>query len=112
MTDKLKNIESNINMEPFNYALGLISGKWKMHILFWLSEVGTMRYGEIRRALGTITHKMLSERLKELEADGLIIRQEYAQVPPKVEYRLTQDGKDLIPILKLICDWGRAHPMK
>lgn len=68
--DQYKN---NVNMEPFNRALLLISGKWKMHILFWLSEVGTIRYGEIRRALGSITHKMLASRLKELEEGGLVI---------------------------------------
>ncbi|AND79493.1 winged helix-turn-helix transcriptional regulator [Streptococcus pantholopis] len=102
-------IEKNINMGPFNRALSLISGRWKMHILFWLSEYGVMRYGEIKKALGTVTHKMLSSRLKELEKDGLIIRQEYAQVPPKVEYSLSEVGEELIPLLRQICQWGRTY---
>lgn len=105
----LEKYKNNINMEPFNRALLLISGRWKMHILFWLSEVGTMRYGEIRRALGSITHKMLASRLKELEEGGLVIRKEYPQVPPKVEYSLSEEGKSLIPILRAICQWGREH---
>lgn len=68
-----------------------------------------MRYSEIKRTLGNITHKMLSETLKEMEHDDLIIRKEYPQVPPKVEYRLSEKGKSLIPILSAMCDWGESH---
>jgi len=98
-----------IDMEPFDEALVLISGKWKMNILFCLSQIGTMRYGEIKTTLGNVTHRVLSSKLKELEANGLITRKEYPQIPPKVEYSLTKKGQTLLPILKLICDWGKLN---
>lgn len=98
-----------VNMRPFAYAISLVSGKWKMHILFWLWRKDVMRYGELKRALGQVTHKMLSSQLKELEADGLILRKEYPQVPPKVEYRLGELGHSLMPILSMFCEWGHAH---
>lgn len=68
-----------------------------------------MRYSEIKKALDTVTHKMLSNKLKELETDGLVLRHEYPQVPPKVEYSLTEKGLSLMPILNTICDWGHRH---
>ncbi|ADG01074.1 putative transcriptional regulator [Clostridium botulinum F str. 230613] len=77
-----------------------------MHILFWLWHRKVMRYSEIKRVLKNITHKMLSNQLKELQADGLIIRKEYPQVPPKVEYRLTDKGDSLMPVLDAMCKWG------
>ena len=70
-----------VQIEPFNYAVSLIGGKWKMQILFWLWKDEIMRYSEIKKALGNVTHKMLSNKLKELEADALIIRHEYPGVP-------------------------------
>lgn len=97
------------DIQPFNQALDIISGKWKMNILYVLSQLGTMRYGEIKRVLGKITHRMLSNKLKELEDNGLIMRKEYPQIPPKVEYSLTAKGKTLLPILKQICDWGKDN---
>ncbi len=98
-----------IDMAPFNEAMDLISGKWKMNILFCISEIGTMRYGEIRSTLGNITNRVLSKKLKELEDNDLISRKEYPQIPPKVEYSLTGKGQSLLPILRMICDWGKAH---
>ena len=80
--------------------MSLIDGKWKMHILFWLWKKQVLRYSELKRALGTITHKMLSTQLKELEKDDLIIRNEYPQVPPKVEYSLSPRGLTLMPVLE------------
>lgn len=100
---------SDVDDRPFLYTMSLIGGKWKMHILFWLSHKGIMRYSELKRALGKITHKMLSDQLKELERDGLILRKEYPQVPPKVEYSLTETGESLMPVLYGICDWGMQH---
>ena len=90
-----------VDITPFNYAVSLIGGKWKMQILFWLWKHEVMRYSEIKKALGEVTHKMLSNRLKELEADGLIIRHEYPGVPPKVEYYLSEKGQSLMPVLHL-----------
>lgn len=96
-----------INMVPFNGAMEIISGKWKMNILYSLSQLGTMRYGEIRRLMGDVTPRVLTAKLKELEDNGLIERREYPQIPPKVEYSLTKKGATLMPILKQICDWGK-----
>ena len=100
---------TQIDDRHFLYTMSLIGGKWKMHILFWLCTRGVMRYSELKRSLGKITHKMLSDQLKELEKDGLILRKEYPQVPPKVEYSLTETGESLMPVLHGICGWGMEH---
>ena len=102
-------MEKEVNIEPFAYAMSLINGKWKMHILFWLWKKEILRYGELKRLLGNITHKMLSTQLKELEADGLINRKEYPQIPPKVEYSMTKLGLSLMPVLQSLCEWGTKH---
>lgn len=81
-------------------------GKYKMIILYWLDEYGVMRYGELKRTLSNITHKMLSATLKEMENDDLIVRKEYPQVPPKAEYSLSERGKSLMPVLDELCDRG------
>lgn len=94
---------------PFSYTMSLIGGKWKMHILFWLWRRDVLRYNELKRVLDGITHKMLSSQLKELEQAQLIIRTEYPQVPPKVEYSLSKRGKSLMPVLHEICHWGIEH---
>ncbi|AIQ63569.1 regulatory protein [Paenibacillus stellifer] len=101
--------EDLVNVRPFAYAMSLIDGKWKVLILFWLWKKEILRYGELKRALGTITHKMLSGQLKELEKDDLVIRKEYPQVPPKVEYKLSQKGQTLMPVLQTLCTWGTDH---
>ena len=77
-------MEQEVNITPFAYAMSLIGGKWKMHILFWLWKKEVLRYSELKRTVGKITHKMLSTQLKELEADGLIVRREYPHVTTKV----------------------------
>ncbi|MDR0269341.1 helix-turn-helix domain-containing protein [Paenibacillus sp.] len=101
--------QEEVNVVPFSYAISLIHGKWKMHILFWLWKKEILRYGELKRALGNITHKMLSSQLKELEADNLLVRTEYPQVPPKVEYALSPKGLTLMPVLEVLCTWGKEH---
>ncbi len=101
--------DTEVNIAPFAYAIRMVNGKWKMHILFWLWKKGTLRYGELKRALGPVTHKMLSAQLKELERDGLIDRHEYPQVPPKVEYSMTARGLTLMPLLQSLCQWGTEH---
>lgn len=100
---------TSVNVEPFAYACSLFNGKWTMHILFWLWKKEVLRYGELKKSLGKVTHKMLSQQLKEMEADGLIYRKEYPQVPPKVEYGLTTLGISLMPILQQVCLWGQDH---
>ncbi|HFR0548596.1 TPA: winged helix-turn-helix transcriptional regulator [Salmonella enterica] len=101
--------QTGINLEEtdFGYTLSLISGKYKMIVMYWLNEnKPVMRYNELKRRIGTISFKTLSNTLKELEQDGIINRVEYPQIPPKVEYSLSKRGESLMPILDLMCDWG------
>ena len=93
----------------FHYTLSLISGKYKMTILYTLMEFGVVRFNEMKRYIGGISYKTLSATLKELEADQLVHREEYPQIPPKVEYSLTERGKSLTPILDNLCQWGDDH---
>ncbi len=93
----------------FAYTMSLISGKYRLHILYCLMGHGVVRFNEMRRYLGGITFRTLSSALKSLEAEGLVSRREYPQVPPKVEYSLTQKGKSLRPVLVELCRWGCAH---
>ena len=100
---------SNFEDTGFSYTLSLISGKYKMVILYCLMEFNVVRYNELKRYIKPISHKTLSNCLKELEKDKLIIRTEYPQIPPKVEYRLTAKGQSLMEILDQLCIWGEAH---
>lgn len=93
----------------FHYTLSLISGKYKMVILYTLATFGVVRFNEMQRFIGTISYKTLSASLKELEADQLIVRTEYPQVPPKVEYSLSKRGESLIPVLHELCRWGEEN---
>ncbi|BBB90524.1 MAG TPA: helix-turn-helix domain-containing protein [Methylomusa anaerophila] len=99
---KFKNTEYQCSME---LTLALIGGKWKSLILWYLGE-NTLRFSELRRALPHITQKMLTQQLRELEGSGLVKRFIYTQIPPKVEYSLTDAGKSLLPILATLCQWG------
>jgi len=89
----------------FDYTLSLIGGKWKGLIL-WHLQFGTKRYNEIRKELGKITQKMLTQTLRSLEEDKLITRKVYPVVPPKVEYTITERGAKLIPIFHQLIEWG------
>ena len=93
----------------FSYTLSLINGKYKMTILYVLAEFGVVRFNEMKKYIDEISYKTLSSSLKELEADKLVHREEYPQIPPKVEYSLTERGKSLIPILETMCDWGEEN---
>ena len=97
------------NKEPFEYTLSIVSGKWKLKIIYLLSCMGTVRYSVLKKNIDGITHKMLSSQLKELENEAILLRKEYPQVPPKVEYSLTEKGESLIPLVVTMCDWGSAH---
>ena len=106
--------ECNISNEcfrstGFSYTLSLINGKYKMTILYVLAEFGVVRFNEMKKYIDEISYKTLSSTLKELEADKLVHREEYPQIPPKVEYSLTERGKSLIPILETMCDWGEEN---
>jgi DNA-binding HxlR family transcriptional regulator len=91
-----------------DYAFQRIGGKYKGRIL-WVLRDGIMRYGELSRAIVGITPKMLTQTLKELEADELVIRKVYLEVPPKVEYSLTETGKELIPFINQMRSWGEKQ---
>lgn len=93
----------------FSYTMSLIQGKYKMFILYTLMDFGVVRFNEMKKYIGGISYKTLSATLKELESDGLINRKEYPQIPPKVEYSLTDRGQSLIPILDSMCEWGEKH---
>ena len=97
---------------PFGYTLSMIGGKWRLVILYWLVEFETIRFNELQRKIGTITYKTLSMELKGLEADGLIIRKEYPQIPPRVEYSLSDKGRSLLPIMERMCQWGTENSGK
>lgn len=94
---------------PIEYTLALIGGKWKSVILWHLSIDGVHRYSEIKRKLPGISHKMLSSILKELEYHGFVERKQYNQIPPKVEYRTTEKGNSLLPIFRLMQQWGNKN---
>ena len=96
-------------LDPFDYTLSQIEGKWKLKIIYTLANSELMRYGELKRALAPITHKMLSAQLKELERDGIVVRTEYPQIPPRVEYSLSPKGDDMIAIFKEMWIWGHKY---
>lgn len=101
-------------MKPRRYSCGLeatlavIGGKWKPLILFRLSG-GPCRFGEVRRLVVGISEKMLIQNLKEMELDGIVSRMDFHEVPPRVEYTLTEFGMELAKVLRPLCDWGSKH---
>lgn len=94
-----------------DYGFQRIGGKHKGRILWHLGE-GLLRYGQLRKAVTGITPKMLTQALRELEDDGLITRQEYIELPPRVEYKLTACGRELIPFIKLLSDWAEKEMIR
>jgi DNA-binding HxlR family transcriptional regulator len=102
---KFKDNEYQCSME---LTLALIGGKWKALILWQLGDK-ILRYSELRKALPNITPKMMTQQLREMEDSGLVMRFVYTQIPPKVEYSLTQAGKSLLPILDVMCKWGQNY---
>ena len=92
---------------PVDAILGVIGGKYKPIILFHLMD-GTLRFSELRRFLPQATPKMLTQQLRELEADGIIHREVYPVVPPKTEYSLTDFGRTMAPVLNAMCEWGKV----
>ena len=107
----IKKYIENANFEDtgFHYTLSLISGKHKMVILYCLMEFQVVRFNELKRYLKNVSDKTLSLNLKELEADRLILRKEYPQIPPKVEYSLSDRGKSLMAVLDQLCVWGEEN---
>ncbi|MGW6024240.1 winged helix-turn-helix transcriptional regulator [Streptomyces sp. NPDC055099] len=93
----------------FDAAIAVMGGKWKGLILFWLGEEESLRFGQLRRAVVGISERMLTLQLRELEAAGLVHREVYEQVPPKVEYSLTDFGRSLVTALTPLGEWGEEH---
>ncbi|CAN5637787.1 winged helix-turn-helix transcriptional regulator [soil metagenome] len=93
---------------PVETTLRIVGGKWKAVILFRLTE-GTKRFSELKRLLPGATQQMLTQQLRELERDGIVHREVYAEVPPRVEYSLTELGRTLEPVLSLMSDWGQTY---
>lgn len=93
---------------PVEATLDVIGGKWKGVILFQLYDK-TRRFSELQKALTKVTQRTLTNQLRELESDGLVERRVYPQVPPKVEYSLTEKGRSLRPIILAMCNWGQLH---
>ncbi len=93
---------------PVEATIAAVGGKWKILILWRLGD-RTRRYGELKRLLPEITEKMLIAQLRELEADGIIARTSYGEVPPRVDYALTPHGQKLKPVLEAMCGWGQEH---
>lgn len=105
---KLDNIA--LGNTPFGYTLSLINGKYKMIVMYCLYQnKPVVRFNELQRYVGNISVKTLSNTLKELERDELVFRQEYPQIPPKVEYSLTKKGLSMLPIFDIMCQWGSKH---
>jgi DNA-binding HxlR family transcriptional regulator len=94
---------------PVEVTIGVIGGKWKSLILYYLIEKKIVRFGEFRKLLPRVTTQMLTAQLRELEADGIINRKIYTQVPPKVEYRLTAFGETLAPVVSAMTNWGKSY---
>ena len=93
---------------PVTTTLSVIGGKWKP-VIMWILKDGKKRFGEIKGMIPSVTQKMLTQQLRELEDDGIIHRKVYAVVPPRVEYNLTEYGLTLLPVLKAMAEWGESH---
>lgn len=104
----MKNFLPNGNC-PVRDVLSKIGDKWSMLILITIQVNGVMRFNEIHKTIGDISHRMLTVTLRSLETDGLISRKVYAEVPPRVEYNLTETGQSLIPHLQNLTKWAMEH---
>lgn len=100
-----KKSESDIRC-PLEYGLELFGGKWKSRVICVLNEKSTLRYSSIRKEMLNITDAVLAATLKELISDGLVARKQYDEIPPRVEYSLTDKGRSVVPILQSICKWA------
>ncbi len=106
--NEMKNYPQDIRC-PVEFTRDKIAGKWKLVILWHIYDKEVIRYGELKKSVHGITHKMLSNKLKELVEDGIVHKELYHQVPPKTEYSLTDKGKSIVPILDFMYSWGKEH---
>jgi DNA-binding HxlR family transcriptional regulator len=98
-------------VSPIDAALEIIGGKYKVAILYYIRE-SVLRFGELRRLMPLATKRMITKQLRELERDGMIDRKVFRQVPPRVDYSLTKEGKSIVPILEDLCEWGKRRMTK
>lgn len=91
---------------PLEYGMDIFGGKWNSRIICVLSTLGTLRYSELRKQMGNITDAVLASTLKELIANEIVERKSYDEIPPRVEYSLTEKGESVVPILQSICQWA------
>lgn len=98
-------------LSAIELTMKLVDGKWKCLILYHLGG-GARRTRDLLERLGGISPKVLTEQLRQLEADGLVAREVFAEVPPRVEYRLSEEGKTFLPALYTLCDWGKAYGLR
>ncbi|WP_144702038.1 winged helix-turn-helix transcriptional regulator [Fictibacillus phosphorivorans] len=97
---------------PLTFALTLIGSKWRLPIIWALWKNETIRYNELKRQVDGITNMVLSQSLKEMEKQGLVVRTQFMEIPPRVEYSLTEAGEALIPSLKSLAEWGKEMQVK
>ena len=106
--DNIENITKEDLLCPVKYLIQVLGGKWKLPVLCILEAGGTVRFGQIKKKLENVTNVMLSQTLKELERDGIIIKHQYNEVPPRVDYTMTEKGKRVIPSLTMLGDWAKS----
>ena len=106
---KSKTNETKNLLCPINYLTKVLGGRWKLHVLCILNNGGTVRFGQIKKKIGKVSNVMLSQTLKELERDGIVIRHQYNEVPPHVDYTLTKKGKDVLSALYMLGDWAAKY---
>ena len=100
---------SPLNICPMDIGINILSGKWKLQILWNLYNRKIIRFNELQRNLGNITTKILTLQLRELENNRIVKRTVYPEVPPRVEYSLTETGQSIEPVLKALCNWGKEY---
>lgn len=94
---------------PLEYGLTVFGGKWKSRVICVLAEKGTLRYSTLRKEMANITDAVLAATLKELIGDEIVAREQFNEIPPRVEYQLTEKGRSVVPILQTICHWSGAY---
>jgi DNA-binding HxlR family transcriptional regulator len=109
-TGKLEDVTPEMAASGMETALRMIEGRWKMIIIFHLFDRSVLRFSDLRRAIPGVSEKMLIQQLRELEHDGIVARTVYPQVPPKVEYRLSEWGQAMCPALDALLEWAAARP--
>ena len=107
--EKIKREKTEDKLYLAKYLTKALGGRWKLHILCILDNGGTVRFGQMKKKLDNISNVMLSKTLKELERDGIIIRHQYNEVPPHVDYTLTAKGKNVVPALIMLSEWAQKY---